>query len=819
MRVLQGRRNLPSGWSVVSWLSVILVVSPAYAQLQITPVSSGNFTVQQLVQRLGGPGVIIFNITSNCDPGAIGWFVDPTGTLTIDSGLIMTSGSAALAAGPNSTGSAGQSLGLPGDPDLNTLAWPNPTYDACVVTFQVVPLGDTLSFYYVFGSEEYPEWVFSSYNDVFGFFVWGPGIPPGSNVALIPGSNVPVSINNVNMGQYSCPGPPSGCTNCIYYRDNCNGNIAGEYDGYTTRLPVRFPVVPCDTYTIKLAISDAGDGVYDSGVMIEAGSVTSTLIEVSFSTSVTSNNGFDTLHYLYEDNCYDAYLIFHLATNFNNTLCFTFSYGGNATPNVDFTLSTDTVCFLPGDTIDSVAIQVVADFMPEGVESLIVYVHPPCGTNLVMDTITMYIHDQLDIQVQGDTICPFTETATLTTEGAISYQWTPASLVTCDTCSSTSLIPNSPPDTTYILTVTGHVGACTDTDTVVVRIHPYYDFGLQDTAICLGDTFVVNHPLDDELSSVLWSPNQSLSCIDCLYPEMWPDTTTTYTVWALDTNGCISRDTFTLRVAPPPRIQALPLDTVICLGDTALVRVTASNVWNLSVQPPTGIVWQTLDAVALSPPDTTTYMIVAEGDPVCPNDTVVATIRVDQGPIILLHPYPDTIIVFGTEGYIEALTPDGIVWGWYPGDLVEDSTALGTYALPETTQYVYFWARTANGCFRLDSILLMVIYPERCPDAQVMVPLAFSPNGDGLNEKLYIYTFGSKVEVLEWKIYTRWGEEVFSWKGTIPLGAPHSPVGWDGTHRTSGEVLRPDVYVYYIRYRCPETREVFTIRGDVTLLR
>lgn len=118
-------------------------------------------------------------------------------------------------------------------------------------------------FQFVFGSEEYPEYV-NQFNDVFGFFINGPGINgPHSNnsknIALIPGTNTPVSINNVNEGN-----------NSEYFVVNDLDFI--QYDGFTTVFTAESEVQPMQTYHIKLAIGDGVDHFYDSGVLLQASS-------------------------------------------------------------------------------------------------------------------------------------------------------------------------------------------------------------------------------------------------------------------------------------------------------------------------------------------------------------------------------------------------------------------------------------------------------------------------------------------------------------------------------------------------------------------
>ena len=170
----------------------------------------------------------------------------------------MSTGDAMSLGDSNTSTSTSTSLGTAGDSDLTTLCGVQ-TYDACVMEFDCVPTGDTLEFNFAFGSEEYPEYVGSSFNDVFAILLSGPGITGAQNVAAIPGGTV-VSVNNVNA-----------TTNSAYFYDN--ENPAGQYismDGFTVNLTAFSVVVPSSTYHFKIAIADAGDGVLDSGVFLEA---------------------------------------------------------------------------------------------------------------------------------------------------------------------------------------------------------------------------------------------------------------------------------------------------------------------------------------------------------------------------------------------------------------------------------------------------------------------------------------------------------------------------------------------------------------------
>ena len=187
---------------------------------------------------------------------------------------MLTSGDANLAIGPNDTGNATFAFNGTGDPDLDYLSEQlgngTPSTDACIVELDVFVATDELSFEYVFGSEEYPEFVDSDFNDIFAFLISGPGIvgDPGlsntaKNIAVLPGTNTPVQINSVNQ-----------LLNWQYYRNNF-GSETIQYDGLTSdslgikkSLTARSAVTPCNTYHLKLAVADRQDFSYDSGVFV-----------------------------------------------------------------------------------------------------------------------------------------------------------------------------------------------------------------------------------------------------------------------------------------------------------------------------------------------------------------------------------------------------------------------------------------------------------------------------------------------------------------------------------------------------------------------
>ncbi len=283
---------LHSTLRILFFTVIIFVVKPLCAQIQIDT----TLTPEQLVQDvLLGNGVSVSNITFNGQAGNIlntqaGTYTGPSSFIDFNEGVCMRTGHAFIIQDPTffPPGFTYPDPDVTADSDLETLSGQN-INNAAILEFDFVPNGDSLVFRYVFASNEYPSFTCSDYNDAFGFFISGPGINGpfqnnAVNIALIPGTNTPVAINTVNSGEASF-GPdsiiceaanPNWVIDSQYFVDNADlpeGDI--QFPGMTATLTA-FANVQCgETYHIKLAIADASDPNYDSGVFLEAGSFTS----------------------------------------------------------------------------------------------------------------------------------------------------------------------------------------------------------------------------------------------------------------------------------------------------------------------------------------------------------------------------------------------------------------------------------------------------------------------------------------------------------------------------------------------------------------
>ena len=267
------------------------------AQLAVTsPANTNQATKNAIANYLLGDGVtLVGNATiTGYESGSYGYgyFDGTSSNIGLDSGIVLTTGTITGAVGPNNTtGSSGCGLDVftSGDADIDTEfglpGWPGAeSYDACLIEFDFTPNVDTVFFQYVFASEEYNEFVCSSFNDAFALFIEGVSgpaaaqIPTKENIALIPGTSTNVSINSVNNGSVGSAGSAGNCIsllNSAYFVDNTGGATV-QYDGFTVPLTASRSLIAGETYHLKLVVADVNDHCKNSAIFIGAGSIKST---------------------------------------------------------------------------------------------------------------------------------------------------------------------------------------------------------------------------------------------------------------------------------------------------------------------------------------------------------------------------------------------------------------------------------------------------------------------------------------------------------------------------------------------------------------
>jgi len=277
--------NTKTKFAAIALALIAGLANVTHGGLVVSDLNHG-VTTQDLANLLVGSAVTVSNVTYIGSPRSAGTFSGGLSILTFDSGLILDSGAVQTVSGdpPCSVGVEGPNtchefagpdswsnssdFGLPGDPDLTMLSG-NPTFDATVLEFDFVPQFSTVQFKYVFSSEEYSDYSNTPFNDVFAFYI------NGVNTAIVPGTGEPVSINTINNGNDN--GGDSTPHHPELFVDNVRPTVTidTQMDGLTVVLTCSATVIPGEVNHMKLAISDASDGIFDSAVFIQARSLIS----------------------------------------------------------------------------------------------------------------------------------------------------------------------------------------------------------------------------------------------------------------------------------------------------------------------------------------------------------------------------------------------------------------------------------------------------------------------------------------------------------------------------------------------------------------
>ena len=561
------------------------------------PVVDQTITPEDAVQLLLGSGVEAFNITFSGDLDQIGSFDCDACGIDIGNGVILSSGTAGVATGPNDSGSDTQGGGNFGanDVDLDILT-PFGTNDAAVLEFDFIPQGDSVRFSYVFGSEEYNEYVCGTVNDAFGFFLSGPGISGGLgytfdavNLALIPGTDIPVTINTVNLGVSGSNGTPSNCAdvsplwdqNSAFYVDNENNNDPNttQFDGHTVLLVAEARVDCGATYHIKIVIADGGDTAFDSGVFLEADSFTSNQVIIEGSSSVDSPIFLGDSVLLEGCNLANFQLI---RPNSSEEQLITLNIGGTATNGVDYLpeIPTEYVFEVGENTLDIPAFSAIQDNIDEETETIILsYTFlNDCGDEITVESI-LYIQEYIEPVLNLEDVispCPDFEveiSAPVVGYAPFSYLWE-----TTEDTFSINVNPNV--DTAYNVEVTDVCGVVVSGDvnvTVLQDPDPVIIMDMPDIEVeCPGD---LTQLLSEVISgapdySYLWSTtaNTPGTIVN-------PQTTTVYTVEITDACFQTAIDSITVIVpeADPLAISISIDELPLCPGESFTLSSDATG--------------------------------------------------------------------------------------------------------------------------------------------------------------------------------------------------------------------------------------------------
>lgn len=780
-------------------LSIIALLFPFFLMGQLVTSPQGAASLVQ--NTLLGPGVSVSNINYSGANGTIGRFTANGTNLGINSGIVITTGTISNNGngphGPNNKSNSGVDNNFPGFSALTNLLAPgSSTHDASILEFDFIPYSDTVRFRYVFGSEEYPEYVGSAFNDVFAFFISGPGISGAQNIARLP-SGVPVTINNVNNGTAS-PAPgvnPIGPVNPQYFVPNGNGSQAPynsssayiQYDGFTKVLEAVSKVQCGQTYHLIIAIADAGDGIFDSGIFLEANSLISKApVEVEYTMSSDPFNDGKTM----AEGCVNTTVKLTRTKNLSQSLTVPIIVSGTATEGVDYSTIPNSVTFNPGQAVITFNFDAFADGVAEGIETIILdfQLIDACG-NLTPFIVNLQIGDIEPVAATVNSVtklCP-QDNAELTVipsggSGPYTILWSTGE-------TTPSIVVNPAATQTYSVSVTDNClnETATAIATVTVPVYdpllltstpditeicPYVPKELTVQATGGAGSFMYSWYLEN---GTILGTNDTLDVI--------PSTSTMYYIKVTDLCGVFTIDSVMYTITSPPLVLVMSPNQIICPLDTVAISVSSFGGYGQHFYN-----WlhsgETTPQVFVNPEVTTTYTVSVSDE--CQTFTVEG-----QTTVTVIEPVADFVISSKTLFEDLPITFQNLSSGgggdtyyWEFGD-GQNSTLVhpnNTYDVPGT-YYITLIATNYLGC--KDTVVKPITIQE---EYWIYVPNTFTPDGNQFNNTFKASMIN--IRDIEVSIYDRWGLLVFYSTSTR--------WEWDGTYK---DLPVPDgTYTYKIKY-------------------
>ena len=708
-------------------LFIVLLFSSLLVKSQIVidnniPYNTATYLVDNVL--LGG-GIVGSNHSFIGDPNQIGFFNGVNSNLAIDSGIVLSSGNILELVGPNSSGSTSTSFAGMGDPTLDLVVGPiDFTNDAAVLEFDFVPTSDVISFKYVFGSEEYLEFV-TSFNDAFGFFLSGPNPSGGNyidqNLAIVPGTlNTPVSIFNVN-----------NISNSNFYVDNGTGVTAPQnsdptviqFDGFTTPLTATAAVICGDTYHIKIVVADVNDFAYDSGVFLEAGSFYSPPL------SIVDDLGIDSTV---------------MSIPCNSIVTLTASGGLGATYQ----------------WFDSTSLVISTNSSITVGEGIYVVSADISGCAVLSDTLRVIEGDYPTVDLGVDTIIACNSSFLLIPNvlggtAPYIYSWSNGSTLSSQTLGEGA----------YDLIISDLFG-CGDTSSILITYDPppVVDLGSDYNIECNTTTTIIPNIVGGtQPYSYSWNDGSINPSLDVSEGN--------YSLTITDFWNCSDSDNILISEDIQGSVT-LSGGGKICDNGTNTVDLNFNFngllPWDLEFT--NGLSNQTIQGITSSNYLLTTsnegiYDVIAASDVNDCSANIIGTAEVIVYPLPIANLSPNESFIYEGET-IELEVGDYAMYQWYNTEGLELDT-LSTLIVSDSGTY-YVWVTDVNGCEDMSNFVIV----NTQPNTNLFIPNAFTPNGDDHNELFLIRGFNIKIFNIH--IFNRWGELMFmsesidkSWDGTF----------------------------------------------------
>ena len=730
--------------------SLVFFYIHVQSQIIIDNTAPYNTPVYLVDNVLLGGGVIASNHTYQGEPSQIGWFNAANTNLGINNGIVMCTGDI-YALDPVNGSTFPAMPNTVADPDLLPVANSVPGMigqsfsvssinDVAILEFDFIPTSDSMEFRYAFGSQEYFAYENTQYNDVFGFFLSGPGIAgPWSNgainLAVVPNTNPPLPITISSV----CNDPPD-VMNPQYFVSNQNGlGVIADADGFTTVLTARALVQCGETYHIKLAIADGSDQGLSSYVWLEAGSFDSPPLSVVNDFSIDSTvmeipcNSFITL--TADGGAAATYEWFDVATSISfSTDSFVIVGEGQYVVSADIS-----GCVKFSDTLT-----VVSDPAP-----------------------TIDLGPDITIACNSDTLI-----------NPIVFGGTPSYSYLWNSGETDSVLVLG--EGVYSVVLTDLLG-CSGYDTLEVSYDspPVIDLGLDYNIPCNTNTTISPNIVGGtQPYTYLW--NTGLTDLNI---EIGGGN---YVLTVTDIYGCFGSDEITITEDSNPTAVISGGGSVCDDGSTVPIDFTFSGLlpWDLTYT--NGSVVSNVNDISVSTYSISTtiagnYAIVLADDI---NDCIADTSSLGKVEVVI-NPLPvaviipnDVTIYFGDE--VDLNVGIYMYYEWYSeyDSLISNEAIL---TVEDSGRYKV-WVEDENGCTDMSDLAIV----RSVPLTQLFIPQAFTPNNDEHNELFVIK--GIFIDRFNIKIFDRWGEQLFE----SDMLDKH----WDGTF--NNQKVQQGPYYYHI---------------------
>lgn len=310
---------------------------------------------------------------------------------------------------------------------------------------------------------------------------------------------------------------------------------------------------------------------------------------------------------------------------------------------------------------------------------------------------------------------------------------------------------------------------------------------MEDVTICQGSSIQLQAPVSGR--SYVWIPSEELSNPFGASTSASPRQTTTYQVVIKEDCGRKRFDEVTVAVIDlRQQLDLGPSDTTVCRGTSLTLDATIEDAayrWSTGAQAARITVDQPGDyAVTVTTPSCRT--------------TDQISVRFTDGPGFSFG--TDTVICRGEELLLTVTgKPASVQWEDGSSDVERRISQPGAYRV-----------QAIDACGQNEATIDVAFQP--C--GNIYIPNAFSPNGDGVNDRFIVFGDGSsQSRILSLRVFDRWGNLVFEASGIAPGDASSA---WDGTFR--GRDAPAGTYIYAVEIERLDGKKTIQ-SGEINLLK